>query len=127
MNELPYGLKRVAHEGSKTGDARNIWQGHLTFVTDQAMLNEVAFERDLEIVIKSGLIPLFGVDHNLDSVNFRWVITDSDRSQYGNITCVVTVGYRSYVQLMHTEEYYQRLVKIDQGNYLTQTIGLRDE
>jgi hypothetical protein len=106
---LPYGFRRVAHTARK--DKAN-WEAHVTLVTDQDINNEVEVQRDLEALVRGLQLSLFGYEPHLGSVTFNWTPDDHDRDTYGDITCVVTVGYRSFIVNMPVDELQERLAAL---------------
>jgi hypothetical protein len=106
---LPYGFRRVAHTARKD---TTVWEAHVTLVTDQDIDNEVEVQRDLETLVRGLKFPLFGHMPHLGSVTFNWTPDDHDRENYGDITCVVTIGYRSFIAPVLAEELQERLAAL---------------
>lgn len=110
MDQLPHGLKRVAHAAHKSGAYRDRWEGSVTFVTNQPMLDEIAVQRDLEALVLSQSLNLFGIYPMLASVSFDWSPTPEQKSRHGErISCLITVGYHSGITYVTGEEIVERL------------------
>lgn len=113
-----YQFRRVRHAASKF-EAGVWWKGTMTLVTDEIVEDEVEAERDLETLVRSNGLPLFGgVDYLLSDISFDWTPTDTDRAAFGeNITCVVQVGYRARVKPIGADEQIDRLKAMRSAQY----------
>lgn len=95
----------------------------MILVTSEIVEDEVEAERDLETLVRTQGLPMFGhYDFVLSDIAFDWQPTDTDKNAFGqNITCVVSVGYRSRVQQITPDEQAERLQEMSSAlsNYQT--------
>jgi hypothetical protein len=79
-------------------------------VTEHAVLNELDAERDIQTLVMSGALPMFGVGWSLAAISFSWSPTDEEIKRLGvKARCIVTVTYHSYVENMPGNELSGRL------------------
>ncbi len=108
-------FRRVAHSADKIGDISNIWKGQITLVTDEEVINELEAQRDIETLVRAGLLPMFGRDWMLAAIQFVWVLPEDEKLLHGpKVTCLVRLTYRSYVERLGGDEYTQRLNDLQQ-------------
>lgn len=108
-----YGFVRKSHSADRIGSHSHQWKGHILLVTEQAVLNEIDVERDLQALVTSGALPMFGIGWTLAAISFSWSPTDEEIRRLGvKARCIVTVTYHSYVENMPGNELTGRLTEL---------------
>lgn len=107
-----YNFKRVRHTADKEGKGANLWKCLITLVSDEPDIDEIQAARDFEVLVETQKIPMHGSLNKLSSINFNFSPSTTERADFGNVGCIITLGYLAAVTPIPFEEIEYRLAEL---------------
>ena len=105
-----HGFRRKEHSADRVGTYSRQWKGQVLLTTDSDVPDEIQLERDIEALVLSGALPMFGYNWRLAAISFTWGFTSDELQLMGAATrCAIRVTYLADVDALHAAELNHRL------------------